>query len=114
MVPRGIELTAGTLVQDSAHGVWSDGETIWVAHETDAKLYAYDLATGAAQADDDITPHSDSNSVPPADYSDVDVRPVGRRYAPLDRDGDLPRNNQYRRRGRVHSIPEIRRCVPLK
>ena len=72
VTPRDIELTAGTLVARSAVGVWSDGETIWVAHETDAKLYAYDLATGAAQADDDITPHSDSNSVPPADYSDVD------------------------------------------
>ena len=71
VVPRGIELTAGTLVQNSAHGVWSDGDTIWVAHESDGKLYAYDLATGAAQAADDITSHSDTNSVPPADYSDV-------------------------------------------
>ena len=70
--PRDIELTAGTLVARSADGVWSDGETIWVAHETDNKLYAYDLATGAAQTDDDITPHSDANGVPPADYSDVD------------------------------------------
>ena len=69
---RDIELTAGTLVENSAHGVWSDGDTIWVAHASDSKLYAYDLATGAAQADDDITPHSDSNSEPPADYSDVD------------------------------------------
>ena len=67
-----IELSAGTLVEKSAHGVWSDGETIWVVHESDSKVYAYDLATGAAQADDDITPHSDTNSVPPADYTDVD------------------------------------------
>ena len=69
---RDIELTAGTLVETSAHGVWSDGDTIWVAHDSDSKLYAYELATGAAQAADDITPHSDSNSVPPADYTDAD------------------------------------------
>ena len=55
VTPRDIELTSGTLVARSADDVWSDGETIWVAHATDAKLYAYDVATGAAQADDDIT-----------------------------------------------------------
>ncbi len=72
VTPRDIELTSGTLVAHSAGGVWSDGDTIWVAHEADSKLYAYDLATGAAQAGDDITAHSDTTSSPQADYSDVD------------------------------------------
>ncbi len=69
---RDIELTSGTLVDNSAHGVWSDGDTIWVVHETDNKLFAYDLASGAAQAEDDITAHNDSTSVPTAIYTDVD------------------------------------------
>ena len=58
---RRYEISSSPLARSlrpSAHGVWSDGDTIWVAHETDGKLYAYDLATGAASADDDITPHT--------------------------------------------------------
>ena len=29
-----------------AAGIWSDGTTMWVADKSDAKVYAYDLATG--------------------------------------------------------------------
>ena len=32
---------------DDPEGIWSDGTTMWVADETDEKLYAYDLASGA-------------------------------------------------------------------
>ena len=73
VTPRDIELTSGTPVARSTGGVWSDGDTIWVAHASDSRLHAYDLATGAAQADDDITPAST--------YADIDGGDGATRHA---------------------------------
>ena len=39
---------------DSPAGLWSDGDTLWVADWDDAELYAYGLADGARRADRDI------------------------------------------------------------
>ena len=42
--------SGGTLAADDngrASGVWSDGTTIWVADDTDDKLYAYTLSNGS-------------------------------------------------------------------
>ena len=36
------------------HGLWSDGTTMWVADESDRKLYAYTLSTKARDPDKDI------------------------------------------------------------
>ena len=35
-------------------GLWSDGETVWVADATDLEVYAYDLATGGRLVERDI------------------------------------------------------------
>ena len=34
----------------SARGIWSDGTTMWVADDSDSKLYAYTLSTGTPDA----------------------------------------------------------------
>ena len=34
----------------SARGIWSDGSTMWVADDSDGKLYAYTLSTGTPDA----------------------------------------------------------------
>ena len=39
-------------------GVWSDGTTIWVVDDSDNKLYAYTLSTGARDSGKDMTPDS--------------------------------------------------------
>ena len=31
-------------------GLWSDGTTMWVADNSDDKIYAYDLAAGARRS----------------------------------------------------------------
>ena len=66
-------------------GIWSDWATVWVADETDDKLYAYDMKTKARVADKDFdTPAaagnnhlagiwSDSDTMWVADYSDARV-----------------------------------------
>ena len=43
-----------------AAGIWSDGTTMWVADKSDAKVYAYDLATGRQ----DVTREFDLLDVP--------------------------------------------------
>ena len=55
-----------TLHSDNADpvGTWSDGEFIWVSDSADEKLYAYDLANRARQADRDIDLHN--NNADPA------------------------------------------------
>ncbi len=49
---------------DDPEGIWSDGTTMWVADETDEKLYAYDLASGAR------VPGKDFNSLDAAGNGD--------------------------------------------
>lgn len=67
---RDIELSSGTAAAEAA-GVWSDGSTIWVAHDIDNKLCAYDLDTGQESTASDITTHNDTTSNPQADYADL-------------------------------------------
>ena len=50
-------------------GIWSDGTTMWVADDTDDKLYAYTLATGARIDTKDISLHTD-NGDPQGIWSD--------------------------------------------
>ena len=38
----------------NGYGLWSDGTTMWVADNDDAKLYAYTLSTGARESAKDI------------------------------------------------------------
>ena len=60
-----------TLHSDNADpvGTWSDGEFIWVSDSADEKLYAYDLANRARQADRDIDLHN-NNADPAGIWSD--------------------------------------------
>ena len=52
-------------------GIWSDGETMWVADVTDAKIYAYDLATKARVPGKDFdTLKAAGNSGPLGIWSD--------------------------------------------
>ena len=52
-------------------GLWSDGETMWVADAADAKLYAYDWPTGARLRDRDFdTLKAAGNILPRAIWSD--------------------------------------------
>ena len=53
----------------SPSGIWSDGATMWVSDEVDAKLYAYSLASGARDPSKDITLGS-SNDQPGGIWSD--------------------------------------------
>ena len=53
----------------SPTGLWSDGETLWVADGGDATAYAYSLATGAPTSDRDIV-LPDSNAAPQGLWSD--------------------------------------------
>ena len=49
------------MTRDS-EGIWSDGTTMWVSDNRDDKIYAYTLATGAADTSKDITPHTDNGN----------------------------------------------------
>ena len=42
-----------TSANQSPHGLWADGTTVWVADDEDARLYAYSLATGDWKSDRD-------------------------------------------------------------
>ena len=42
---------------ETARGIWSDGNTVWVSDWRAAKLFAYTLASGARAPDGDITLH---------------------------------------------------------
>ena len=54
-----------------AHGIWSDEETMWVADNVDAKLYAYDLATKARVPGKDFnTLNAAGNTFPRGIWSD--------------------------------------------
>ena len=59
------------LARDNADagGLWSDGDTLWVADSADNKVYAYALATGARAADRDIDTQ-DANYAPTGLWSD--------------------------------------------
>lgn len=54
---------------DFPRGIWSDGATIWVADNSDNKLYAYDLATGGRTEAREFNLAND-NSAPSALWSD--------------------------------------------
>ncbi len=63
----------GVVLNDSPKGIWSDGDTIWVANGyRSTKLYAHALDGGEHRADKDITPHSDNGS-PTYIWSDGDT-----------------------------------------
>lgn len=53
-------------------GVWSDGETIWVADSDDLKVYAYDLGDRTRKADDDFDLQQ-TNADPRAIWSDGEI-----------------------------------------
>ncbi len=54
-----------------AHGLWSNGQTLWVADASDNKLYAYDLATKQRDpAKDFDTLHDAGNRRPTGIWSD--------------------------------------------
>ncbi len=54
-----------------ANGIWSDGTTMWVADEQDAKLYAYDMRTKARDAARDFnTLAAAGNESPEGIWSD--------------------------------------------
>ena len=56
---------------DDPEGIWSDGTTMWVADESDEKLYAYDLASGQRAADNDFeTLDAAGNGSPEGIWSD--------------------------------------------
>ena len=50
-------------------GLWSDGETIWVADEGDAKLYAYDLGTKERVSGQDFDTLDAQNTNPTSIWS---------------------------------------------
>ena len=80
--------TLGAAGNDSPTGIWSDGDTIWVADWTDAKLYAYALDGGARRQDRDIgTLRAAGNRRPTSLWSDGDTIWVG--------DGDRQRVYAY-------------------
>ena len=54
---------------DKPTGIWSNGTTIWVADNSDDKLYAYALDGGARQTSQEFNLHSD-NANPWAIWSD--------------------------------------------
>ncbi len=49
-------------VTEDSNGIWSDGTTMWVSDSRDDKIYAYTLATGAADTSKDITLHTDNGN----------------------------------------------------
>ena len=55
---------------DFATGIWSDGTTVWLADHVDDKVYAYELATGARQADADLDTLDAGNGTPSGMWSD--------------------------------------------
>ena len=48
-------------------GIWSDRVTMWVADESDAKIYAYDMATRARLPDRDFNTLEDAGNDNPSD-----------------------------------------------
>ncbi len=46
-------------------GVWSDGTTMWVADDSNDKIYAYDLTTGERTSDSDIDTLDDAGNDKP-------------------------------------------------
>ena len=54
-LPRSDFTTLSTAGNRYPHGIWSDGTTLWVVDERDAKLFAYDLATKARVPAQDFT-----------------------------------------------------------
>ena len=62
-----LALAAGN--QDPA-GIWSDGITMWVTDDADRRLYAYDMASKAPDADNDFTSLDAGNVVAAGIWSD--------------------------------------------
>ena len=60
----------GLRVDNSAQGIWSDGETMWVLNFPDKKIYAYDLRTKARdKAKDFDTLSAVGNNLPESMWS---------------------------------------------
>ena len=60
----------GLRVDNSAQGIWSDGETMWVLNFPDKKIYAYDLRTKARdKAKDFDTLSAAGNNLPESMWS---------------------------------------------
>ena len=47
---------------DNPSGIWSDGTTMWVADDVDAKLYAYKMSDQTRDSDKDVTLHRMNNA----------------------------------------------------
>ena len=62
----------------TAHGIWSDGETMWVGDDADDKIYAYDLETKARVPGQDFdTLIAAGNTRPHGIWSDGETMWVG-------------------------------------
>ena len=55
-------------------GIWSDGATMWVADDTDSKLYAYKMSDGSRDAGKDF------NTLQAARQHQTNRPVVGRRH----------------------------------
>ena len=62
----GTAITSRDITLDSNNadptGIWSDGTTMWVADNTDDKLYGYNLSSGSRNSDKDLTLISNNGS----------------------------------------------------
>ena len=59
----------------TARGIWSDGSTLWVSDSSDRKVYAYNIANGQREPDEEF-----DSLVDPSDEDDFDksqVTPTG-------------------------------------
>ena len=45
---------------DRPHGIWSDGETTWVADKIDNKIYAYKMSDKSRDSSKDFNPLADA------------------------------------------------------
>ena len=66
----------GTVGVTDPSGLWSDGETMWVVHRLEMKLYAYALTTGVRDRSKEFDTHSDTSG-PGGLWSDGDTIWVG-------------------------------------
>ena len=73
-VPSEFLETLGAAGNDKPRGIWSDGDTMWVADDSDDKIYAYDMATkGRVPSLDIDTLAAAGNTTPAGIWSDGDT-----------------------------------------
>ena len=74
-----LAITAGLSASgnDQPFGLWGDGETLWVADNSDGRVYAYGLADGVRQRDREIDSAAHGNRNPTGLWSDGETLWVG-------------------------------------